>query len=137
MSNDNYPLGAEFEPFAPYNQAEDPESEIIEVTVHQTFSKDVNIEVDNYYKIKDWDDGTGYYYWNDYSGCNLKEYVEEQHLTITDILKRVQELYKQHSDILDSSDIEVSQEQKKINHQLHILAEACKGWDEEEMEVIQ
>lgn len=135
--NANYPLGAEFDPSAPYNQPEDPESEIIEVTVYQTFRKKLDVEVDDYQEIQDWDEDNGYYYWNDYSGCDFKDYVEEQHLTITDILERVQELYKQHSDILDSSDVEVSQEQKKINHQLHILAEACKGWNEDEMEVVQ
>lgn len=130
MDNYNYPAGADTNT-APWNQ-EEQESEPVEVTIIQTFSKDLEVLVDDYESAKESDeDGT--YYWNDYSGCNLKEAVEEQHLTITDILDRVKDLHNQFKD-LDLTDI------KKVElfkHELLILSNACNGWNEDEMEVVQ
>lgn len=130
MDNYNYPEGSD-NSLAPWNQ-EKQDSELIEVTISQTFSKQLDIEVDDYEKIKDSDED-GIYFWNDYSGCNFKEYVEEQHKTITDILKEVPELYKQ----LRTLDVNDKKEFDLFKHNLLILSVACEGWNEDEMEVVQ
>ena len=130
MDNYNYPEGSD-NSLAPWNQ-EKQDSELIEVTISQTFSKQLEIEVDDYEKIKDSDED-GIYFWNDYSGCNFKEYVEEQHKTITDILKEIPELYETFSKL----DLSNKKEVELFKHSLLILSEACKDWNEDEMEVVQ
>lgn len=129
MDNYNYPTGADTSS-APWNQ-EEQESELIEVTISQTFSKTVEIEVDDYVEHKDSDED-GVYFWNDYSGCNLKEYVDEQHKTITDILNEIPELYETFSKL----DLSNKKEVELFKHSLLILSEAAKDWCEDEMEVV-
>ena len=130
MNNYDYPEGSD-NSLAPWNQ-EDLDTELIEVTISQTFSKQLEIEVDDYETIKDSDED-GVYFWNDYSGCNLKNYVEEQHKTITDILKEIPELYETFSKL----DLSNKKEVELFKHSLLILSEACKDWNEDEMEVVQ
>lgn len=130
MNNYDYPEGSD-NSLAPWNQ-EDLDTELIEVTISQTFSKQLEIEVDDYKLIRDFDEN-GIYYWNDYSGCNLKEYVEEQHKTITKILKEIPELYETFLKL----DLNNKKEVELFKHSLLILSEACKDWSEDEMEVVQ
>ena len=130
MNNYDYPEAADITS-APWNQ-EYPDTELIEVTISQTFSKQLEIEVDDYETIKDSDED-GIYFWNDYSGCNFKEYVEEQHKTITDILEEIPKLYAEFSEL----DLNNKKEVELFKHSLLILAEACKDWSEDEMEVVQ
>lgn len=130
MNNYDYPEGADITS-ASWNQ-EDPDTELIEVTISQTFSKQLEIEVDDYKTIKDSNED-GVYFWNDYSGCNFKEYVEEQHKTITDILEEIPKLYAEFSEL----DLNNKKEVELFKHSLLILAEACKDWSEDEMEVVQ
>lgn len=130
MNNYNYPEGAN-NSLAPWNQ-EEQDSELIEVTISQTFSKQLEIEVDDYETIKDYDEN-GVYFWNDYSGCNLNDYVEEQHKTITKILKEIPELYETFLKL----DLNNKKEVELFKHYLFILAEACKDWTEDETEVVQ
>lgn len=132
MDNYNYPEGSD-NSLAPWNQTES-KTELIEVTISQTFSKQLKIEVDDYETVKDADED-GVYFWNDYSGCNLKECVEKQHYTINDILEKVQNLHKEFKELVFNNPnpinfINFSDELKK-------LAEACKDWNEDEMEVIR
>ena len=94
MNNYDYPEGSD-NSLAPWNQ-EYPDTELIEVTISQTFSKQLEIEVDDYEEVKDSDEN-GVYFWNDYSGCNLKEYVEEQ-LKFIDII----DYYKDFFTVNDS-----------------------------------
>lgn len=129
MDNYNYPAGADTSS-APWNQ-EEQESEIIEVTISQTFSKTVEVEVDDYVEHKDSDED-GIYFWNDYSGCNLKDAVDEQHLTIKDILERIPELYSE----FESLDLSDKRKVGMFKHSLLVLANACNDWNEDEMEVV-
>ncbi len=110
---------------------EEQDSELIEVTVSQTFSKQLDIEVDDYERVKDSDED-GIYFWNDYSECDLKGYVDEQHKTISDILKEIPELYKQ----LRTLDVNDKKEFDLFKHNLLILSVACEGWTEDETEVV-
>ena len=129
MNNYDYPEGSD-NSFAPWNQ-EEQDSELIEVTVSQTFSKQLDIEVDDYERVKDSDED-GIYFWNDYSECDLKDYVDEQHKTISDILKEIPELYKQ----LRTLDVNDKKELDLFKHNLLILSVACEGWTEDETEVV-
>ena len=129
MNNYDYPEGADISS-APWNQ-EEQDSELIEVTVSQTFSKQLDIEVDDYERVKDSDED-GIYFWNDYSECDLKGYVDEQHKTISDILKEIPELYKQ----LRTLDVNDKKEFDLFKHSLLILSVACEGWTEDETEVV-
>ena len=129
MNNYDYPEGSD-NSFAPWNQ-EEQDSELIEVTVSQTFSKQLEIEVDDYERVKDFDED-GIYFWNDYSECDLKDYVDEQHKTISDILKEIPELYKQ----LRTLDVNDKKEFDLFKHNLLILSVACEGWTEDETEVV-
>ena len=73
-----YPLGAEHDPNAPWNQVDNPEREI-EVTVSITLSKTVKIKVSDYEIIDSGKDEDGEYFEDiDYSNCDLKGAVEEQ-----------------------------------------------------------
>lgn len=73
-----YPLGAEHDPNAPWNQEELPEREI-EVTVSVTLSKTVKIKVSDYTITDSGKEEDGNYFEDiDYSDCNLKTAVEEQ-----------------------------------------------------------
>ena len=73
-----YPLGAEHDPNAPWNQEELPEREI-EVTVSVTLSKTVKIKVSDYTITDSGKDEDGNYFEDvDYSDYDLKGAVEEQ-----------------------------------------------------------
>ena len=73
-----YPLGAEHDPNAPWNQVDNPEREI-EVTVSVTLSKTVKIKVSDYGITDSGKDEDGKYFEDiDYSKCDLKRAVEEQ-----------------------------------------------------------
>lgn len=75
---DNYPLGADSRPDAPWKEGQLPEKEI-EVLVSITLSKSVKIKVSDYEIIDSGIDEDGEYFEDiDYSNCNLKEAVEEQ-----------------------------------------------------------
>lgn len=73
-----YPPGAEHDPNAPWNQADNPEREI-EVTVSVTLSKTVKIKVSDYEITDSGKDEDGEYFEDiNYSNCDLKGAVEEQ-----------------------------------------------------------
>lgn len=73
-----YPLGAEHDPNAPWNQVDNPEREI-EVTASVTLSKTVKIKVSDYSITDSGKDEDGEYFEDiDYSKCDLKRAVEEQ-----------------------------------------------------------
>lgn len=132
MDNYNYPEGSD-NSLAPWNQTES-KAELIEVTISQTFSKQLKIEVDEYETVKDADED-GVYFWNDYSGCNLKECVEKQCYTINDILEKVQNLPKEFEELVFNNPNPINF--NNFSDKLKKLAEACKDWNEDEMEVVQ
>lgn len=73
-----YPIGAENDTAAPWNQKELPNKEI-EVLVSITLSKSVKIKVSDYVITEVGKDEDGDYFEDiDYSDCDLKGAVEEQ-----------------------------------------------------------
>ena len=77
MNNYEYPIGAD-NSSAPWNQ-EDNKPRKIKVTVSQTVSATLEIEVDDYTKEVGWDEELGYFPVYDYSECNLEDAVRFQY----------------------------------------------------------
>ena len=79
MNNGDYPLGAQYDPRAPYNEKENPEVEItvcVSVTYHKTFK----VKVKDYEIIDEYADEDGMYCCDrDFSDCNLYRAVAEQY----------------------------------------------------------
>lgn len=73
----NVPIGAEYDPNAPWNQ-EDPKPQKIEVTVSITLSKTVEIEVNDYTAEEEIDEDGNHNVYYDYSECNLEQAVRDQ-----------------------------------------------------------
>ena len=98
---DNYPLGADSRPDAPWKEEPLPEKEI-EVLVSITLSKSVKIKVSDYEIIdsgKDEDDN--YFEDIDYSNCDLKGAVEEQITLPYEIYTTSSKLSKFEKDITE------------------------------------
>lgn len=72
-----YPVGAEYDPKAPWNQVE-PEPRKIEVTVSITLSKTVEVEVTDYIAEEDSDEDGYHGIIYDYSECDLEQAVRDQ-----------------------------------------------------------
>lgn len=109
-----YPLGAEHDPNAPWNQVDNPEREI-EVTVSVTLSKTVKIKVSDYEITDSGKDEDGEYFEDiDYSKCDLKRAVEEQITLPQDAYKYVKGEFNndQRNDLegWDVDDFEVIEE---------------------------
>ncbi len=78
MNNYNLPMGAEFDPEAPWRQEDNPEREI-EVTVSITLSKTLKITVNDYFRTGPEMDEDGVISdFIDYSECDLETAVKEQ-----------------------------------------------------------
>ena len=73
----NVPIGAEYDPNAPWNQ-EDPKPQKIEVTVSITLSKTVEIEVNDYTAEEDFDEDNYQGIAYNFSECNLEQAVRDQ-----------------------------------------------------------
>lgn len=77
MRDGRYPIGAEFDRNAPYNQPTIKPVEV-EVDVVVTMSLRTKIMVDDYDVYEDWDDDEGKVLVKDFENCNLVRQVEEQ-----------------------------------------------------------
>ena len=132
----NYPLGAEYNPNAPWNQT-NPEPVKVEVTISQSLSRSTTIEVTDYTATK-YDDieydedgyinrieGIDY----DFSDSDLKGAYEEQEYTIPELLN-----YLKAYLIVDIN--ECSKESGKRKKLQHIL-NCCEGWEVDETEVVE
>lgn len=75
----NYPMGAKYDPNAPYNQSEDYAE--IEVLVSVTVSKVVKVTVSDYACTKDMDEEGNAFAHYDYSECDLQGAFENQYGT--------------------------------------------------------
>ena len=107
-----YPPGAENDPRAPYN--EKPKKKVeVNVTVSVTYSKTLNVVVEE-----------------GYTNIDLIEAVEEMGILPNDILKgkhtELRNYIKRNEDKLDA----------KYKAKLIKKRDACKPWDEDELEVI-
>lgn len=122
MENKYYPVGAEFDARAPYNQPELPEKEV-EVTVSITLSKTVKVKV-NDYKMEE--DENGKYTTYDFSDCNLHEAVKNQIILPQNLAKITEDL------LTKSSNFRVIGIPKHFKRAIR----DCKDWYVDDYEVI-
>ena len=111
-SSGGYPLGASNDPRAPYN--EKPKKKVlVNVTISVTYSKTLDIAVDE-----------------GYTDADLKEVVEEMGILPNSILANkhaeLRSYIKKNEHKLDA----------KYKAKLIKKRDACKPWDEDELEVI-
>ena len=119
-----YPMGAEFDKNAPYNQVE-PEPLEIEVTVSVTLSKTMKIKVNDYLEEIE-NDEEGKHRNIDFSVCDLQSAVNEQVYLPQDSGSIVDNYINKCTKSKSES---AYKETKKI-------IEDLSGWNVDEMEVI-
>lgn len=117
MNNGDYPLGAESDLRAPYNQKSKAKREI-EVTVSLSLSKTIKVEVSDYKSYKDGDE-EGEYLSYDYSECDLRKAVEDQ-ITLPNNLAEI---------VFDSKMRDIPDNLKKA-------ISDCKDWCIDDFEVV-
>ena len=134
--NGSYPIGAEHDPNAPYNQVE-PEKVEVEVVISQTLSRSTKILITDYiareYENIEPDDEGGFYRTReieyDFSDSDLKGVYKEQEYTIPELLDYLKAYLI--ADINECS--KESGKRKKLQHILN----CCEGWKVDETEVIK
>lgn len=130
MNNYNYPEGSD-NSLAPWNEVEQ-DDELVEVTISQTLSKQVEVEVNDYEVDWDYDDDGNKIPELDFSNCDLITPTLDQHWTIDKILKEIPKIYEKFAQ-LDLGNVREIQE---FEYALFHLAENAKGWTEDETEVV-
>ena len=132
-----YPPGSEFDPNAPWNEAELKPVQV-EVTISQSLSKSTVIEVYDY-TIKEWEDreyikeegisriekGIDY----DFSDSDLKKAYEMQEYTIPELLEYLKSYLINH--IAQCAE---GSSRKKL---LQCILKGCEGWNVDETAVIR
>lgn len=119
-----YPLGAEYDSDAPWNQVDLPEEEV-EITISVTLSKTVKVRVDDYEVCEDEDEDGKYLSYN-FSKCDFHKAVENQIVLPQNLAEFTEKMF---------------------NHDLNLKAAGmpkylknaitdCKGWIVDEMECI-
>ena len=130
MNNYDYPEGSDYS-FAPWNAIEQ-DDELVEVTISQTFSKQVEVEVNDYEVNWDYDDDGNKIPELDFSNCDLRTPTFDQYWTIDKILKEIPKIYEKFAQ-LDLGNVKEIQE---FEYTLLHLAENVKGWTVDETEVV-
>ena len=77
ISLGGYPLGAENDSRAPYNEVENPEIEV-ELSVWVTLHKIIKVKTSDYDIIDEGKDELGYYCERDYSNCDFTSDIEAE-----------------------------------------------------------
>lgn len=78
-SSGGYPLGAQYDRNAPYNEKENPEVEVT-VCVSVTYHKTMKVKVKDYEIVDEYEDEDGLYVCErDFSTCDLYAAVEQQY----------------------------------------------------------
>ena len=125
MESGGYPPGAEFDSRAPYNQIDLPEKEI-KVTVSVTLSKTVKVLV-NDYSVEEDADEDGKYLSYDFSECDLYKAVEEQVVLPQNLAEFTERIFNQDLNLKAAG----------MPKYLKGAIKDCKGWNVDEMEVIE
>ena len=121
LESGDYPMGAEFDPHAPYNEVEIPEREF-DATVSSSLSKSTTVESKDYLIDED-PDGS----YIDTSEIRWFEEYSEQHYTPIQLIEMYKKELEEKKKFL-SNPYQIKQIEK-------IIAE-CEGWVEDECEVV-
>lgn len=130
MNNYDYPEGSD-DSFAPWNEVEQ-DGELVEVTISQTLSKQVEVEVNDYEVDWDHDDDGNKIPELNFSNCDLKTPTLDQYWTVDKILKEIPKIYAKFTQLGLGNVREIQEFEYDLLH----LAENAKGWTEDETEVV-
>lgn len=122
-----YPLGAEYDKLAPYNQEEPPE-ELFDVCISQTLSKSTAVKTSDYIPNVDIDDGE-YQTYNDTSNTNWEEAYKDNHLTPLNLIK-------QFKSYLMETIPDPSVNKSKFKRFKYLIDE-CDNWVEDDFVVME
>ena len=136
MESGYYPLGAEHDPNAPYNQVDPPE---IEFKVTATFSvdKEVTVRTSDYVTEEDWDDDIGKCESIDTSDTNWIAAYQEQHESIEDLLCAFKELLDEHiTTMINDMQCHIEIDKARLKRFQYLKSE-CEGWVTHDFEVVE
>ena len=136
MESGYYPLGAEHDPNAPYNQVDPPE---IEFKVTATFSvdKEVTVKTSDYVTEEDWDDDMGKCESIDTSDTDWIAAYQEQHESIEDLLCAFKELLDEHiTTMIDDMQCHIEIDKARLKRFQYLKSE-CEGWVTHDFEVVE
>lgn len=125
MESGYYPPGAEFDPNAPWNQANLPEKEI-EVTISVTLSKTMKVMVNDYKVEEDADEDRRYLSY-DFSDCDLHKAVEDQVVLPQNLAEFTERMF----------DHDLNLKAAGMPMYLKDAIKDCKSWCVDEIEVIK
>lgn len=120
-----YPMGAEHDSSAPYNQKDTSVKEF-DVVISQTLSKSTTVYTNDYKEEVD-EDEEGKRLVTNTSNTNWLEAYEEIHLTLPNLLKNVREILKDN--------LRKSKWDEKKNLKFYI--DELSNWVEDEIEVVK
>lgn len=141
-----YPMGAEFDSSAPYNQSEVPEKEF-DVTCSQSLSKTVPVWTNNYIPGEegvDWEtDDEGHPYaspWqeeDDTSDTDWQEEYSNKHFTPIQLIQKFKEFLEvEINNIEEELNNKFSPIRKAKKSVIKHLIDECSSWVEDETEFI-
>lgn len=120
-----YPIGAEHDSLAPYNQKDTSVKEF-DVVISQTLSKSTTVYTNDYKEEVD-EDEEGKRLVTNTSDTNWLEAYKENHLTLPNLLKNVREILKDN--------LRKSKWDEKKNLKFYI--DELSNWVEDEIEVVK
>ena len=120
-----YPIGAEHDSSAPYNQKDTSVKEF-DVVISQTLSKSTTVYTNDYKEEVD-EDEEGKRLVTNTSDTNWLEAYKENHLTLPNLLKSVREILKDN--------LRKSKWDEKKNLKFYI--DELSNWVEDEIEVVK
>lgn len=124
-NNYDYPLGADT-PLAPWNQVENCEIER-DCEVTETITRNVTLSTTDYITEDDWNDGFGKCISADTSETDWREEYINQEYTVLELIDKLKEYVEE--------DIKNTQPNTDKVIKLRRLLDACKGWEQVELEV--
>lgn len=124
-NNYDYPLGADT-PLAPWNQVENCEIER-DCNVTETITRNVTLSTTDYITEDDWNDGFGKCISADTSETDWREEYINQEYTVLELIDKLKEYVEE--------DIKNAQSNTDKVRKLRRLLDACKGWEQVELEV--
>ena len=136
MESGYYPLGAEHDPNAPYNQVDPPEMEF-KVTATFSVDKEVTVRTSDYVAEEDWDDDMGKCESIDTSDTNWIAAYQEQHESIEDLLCAFKELLDEHiTTMIDDMKCHIEIDKARLKRFQYLKSE-CEGWVTYDFEVVE
>lgn len=127
MNNGGYPMGAENDPSAPYNQGSDNEKRLFDVFISQTLSKSTIVHTDDYF-AECYREIDSYDYIIDTSDTNWVEAYKEEKYTPLELINYLKWL---------CTTIKERELTPKEKRKLDWIIKECEDWTEDDLEVME